>query len=352
VSQPAGQPHADPSPMWQHVAAFGDVLRAEWRRAADLQLPTSRQPDHLVIAATGGSAAAGDIVAGLAAATSEIPVCVVRGRQLPNFVGERTLVVAVSCSGNTAETLALYDDAWRRDASLLAITRGGRLAERAADDGIPVWAFTTDAPPRAAVAHILAPLLRILERLGLFVVTTPVVDAAAQLCSRYAAQLAPGIPADRNPVRAAAEAVAGRVPLVLACARLAPVAERARNQLAENAKTLAAAAILPEAAHNIVVGFDAAAAGRWSIVALAAAGDPAAPYLEAVADLAAGRGIPWLPLEVPGSDPFEQVLAGLVAVDALSCHLAMVRGIDPLPIPEIETIRARVAGLPSAEIST
>jgi hypothetical protein len=30
----------------------------------------------------------------------------------------------------------------------------------------------------------------------------------------------------------------------------------------------------------------------------------------------------------------------------------MVRGIDPLPIPEIEAIRARIAGLPSAEIST
>ncbi len=352
MSQPAGQPHADPSPMWRHIAAFGDVLRAEWRRAADLQLPTSRQPDHLVIAATGGSAAAGDIVAGLAAATSEIPVCVVRGRQLPNFVGERTLVVAVSCSGNTAETLALYDDAWRRDANLLAITRGGRLAGRAADDGIPVWAFTTDAPPRAAVAHILAPLLRILERLGLYVVTTPAVDAAGALCTSYAESLAPRIPADRNPVRAAAEALAGRVPLVLAGARLAPVAERARNQLAENAKTLAAAAILPEAAHNLVVGFDPQAATHWAIIALAAGGDPAAPYLDAVADLAAGRGIPWLPLVVPGSDPFEQVLAGLVAVDALSLHLAIARGVDPLPIPEIDAIRARLGGLSSAEIST
>ncbi|MCX7617292.1 SIS domain-containing protein [Tepidiforma sp.] len=341
----------DRAGMWRHIAAFGGQLAREWRRTADLELPLprGRMPDHLVIAATGGSAAAGDIVAALAAPVSEIPITVVRGRELPNFVGERTLVAAVSCSGNTAETLALYDDAWRRDAPIIAITRGGRLAARCEDDGVPAWRFDYDAPPRAAVALLLAPLLRIVERLGLYLVTTPDIERAAALCAGLAAaQLAAGSAAAR-----AAGAIAGRVPLILAGGVLLPLADRARNQLAENAKLLAASAALPEAAHNLVVGLDPdLAPARWTLLALAAEDDPAAPYLEAVEELAAPRGIPFHRLPIPGSSPFERALAALVTVDALSWHAAIARGIDPTPIPEIESIRSRIARLSSAEIST
>ncbi|GIW18638.1 MAG: phosphate starvation-inducible protein PsiE [Tepidiforma sp.] len=341
----------DRAGMWRHIAAFGGQLAREWRRTADLELPLprGRMPDHLVIAATGGSAAAGDIVAALAAPVSEIPITVVRGRELPNFVGERTLVAAVSCSGNTAETLALYDDAWRRDAPIIAITRGGRLAARCEDDGVPAWRFDYDAPPRAAVALLLAPLLRIVERLGLYLVTTPDIERAAALCAGLAAaQLAAGSAAAR-----AAGAIAGRVPLILAGGVLLPLADRARNQLAENAKLLAASAALPEAAHNLVVGLDPdLAPASWTLLALAAEDDPAAPYLEAVEELAAPRGIPFHRLPIPGSSPFERALAALVTVDALSWHAAIARGIDPTPIPEIESIRSRIARLSSAEIST
>ncbi len=344
----------DRAGMWRHIAAFGEQLAREWRRSADLELPLprGRTPEHLVIAATGGSAAAGDIVAALAAPTSEIPVTVVRGRTLPNYVSERTLVVAVSCSGNTAETLALYDDAWRRDAFIVAITGGGRLAARCEDDGVPVWRFSSDAPPRAAIAHLLAPLLRIVERLGLYLVTGPAVERAAARASELAVDLLAPRP-ERPDLAALAADLIPRVPLVLAGGHLAPLAERTRNQLAENAKLLAAAGTLPEAAHNLVVGLDAELApARWSILALAAEHDPAAPYLAALEELAAARGIPVHPLPVPGHDPFEQAIAALVTVDALSWHAAIARGVDPTPIPEIDTIRQRLARLFPAEIST
>lgn len=354
LARPPAAADLDPAGMRRHIAAFGDRLLEEWHRTADLQLPLRRTPDHLVIAATGGSAAAGDIVAALAAQTSEVPVLVVRGRELPNFVSERTLVVVVSCSGNTAETLALYDDAWRRDAPILAITRGGALAGRARDDDVPLWTFTSDAPPRAAVAHILAPLLRILERLGLYIVTTPALESAVARCTALAsAAFEPPSPSTELPLAGLAAALLRRTPLILAAGHLAPIAERARNQLAENAKLLAAAAALPEAAHNLVVGLDPElAAARWSILALETARDLGAPYVDAIEALTRQRGIPLHRLPIPGDTPLEQSLAALVTVDALSWHAAIARRIDPTPIPEIESIRAHLSHLPHADIST
>ncbi|WP_322819690.1 SIS domain-containing protein [Tepidiforma sp.] len=341
--------HHDPSGMWHHIATFGEHLIAEWHRTTDLHLPTRRPPAQLLIAATGGSAAAGDIVAALAAPISQIPILVVRGRQLPNFVDQHTLVIVVSCSGNTAETLALYDDAWRRDAPIIAITRGGHLAQRCTEDNVPIWTFTTQAPPRAAIAHTLAPLLRILERLGLYLITTPTIEAAGRRCTILAQQSAtPG-----SPLARIATALPGHIPLILAGGHLAPLAERARNQLAENAKLLAAAATVPEAAHNLVVGLHPDNPPTpWLLLTLTAQNDPHHPYLQAIQTLATQRHIPVHPLTIPGDTPFEQALAALTTVDALSWHTAIARHIDPTPIPEIETIRQTIGQLPSTPIST
>lgn len=342
----------DRSGMWRHIAEFGPQLTAAWRASAELELPIRRTPDHLVIAGTGGSAAAGEIVAALASPTSEIPIVVARGTSLPNFVGERTLVIVVSCSGNTAETHELYDDAWRRDAPIVAITRGGQLAERCAADDIPCWTFAYEAPPRAAIAHTLAPLLRIVERLGLTVVTGPEVEAAARLHQELVeGDFSPVVPAARNPAKQAALHLVTRIPLVLAPFHLAPIAERTRNQLAENAKILAAAAAVPDAAHNLVVGLSSAATAGWALLVLDSAAAPD-PYLAAITDIAAGHALPVVRYPVPGETPLRQAIAALAFGDALSCYLAIARGVDPTPIPEIDHIKRRLTHLPHAEIST
>ena len=45
---------------------------------------------------------------------ADVPFVVVRGVELPRFVGKNTLVIMVSYSGDTWETLELFDDAVKR----------------------------------------------------------------------------------------------------------------------------------------------------------------------------------------------------------------------------------------------
>ncbi len=64
-------------------------------------------PRVLVVAGMGGSAAAGDVPAAVSvAADSVIPIVVHRGYGLPSWVGPADVVAAVSCSGQTEETLS------------------------------------------------------------------------------------------------------------------------------------------------------------------------------------------------------------------------------------------------------
>ena len=61
---------------------------------------------NIVVSGMGGSAIGGDILRVYAANKTPIPVLVVRDYNIPAFVDQNTLFLAVSYSGNTEETLS------------------------------------------------------------------------------------------------------------------------------------------------------------------------------------------------------------------------------------------------------
>ena len=62
--------------------------------------------DRICITGMGGSGITGDVIAMLAAERSPMPVLVHRGYGIPAYVNGRTLVLAISYSGNTEETIS------------------------------------------------------------------------------------------------------------------------------------------------------------------------------------------------------------------------------------------------------
>src|SRR3989442_12823309 len=80
------------------------------------------RPRAVIVAGMGGSAAGADLLAACAAERLDVPVLVHRGYGLPALVGQRDLVIVVSYSGDTAETLSAAEAALERRSSLVAVT--------------------------------------------------------------------------------------------------------------------------------------------------------------------------------------------------------------------------------------
>jgi len=138
---------ADPSGMLETALGFARQIRDGWRLGGAARLPAlPRRPEHLVVCGMGGSAIGGDLLAGYLAPAFPIPITVVRGYEAPAFVGPRSLVIAVSYSGATEETLAAVAQAERAGASLCAITSGGPLEETARRSGVVVPGGLAPAP--------------------------------------------------------------------------------------------------------------------------------------------------------------------------------------------------------------
>src|SRR3954452_6392104 len=226
------------------------------------------RPRALVVAGMGGSGISGDVLAAVAGMASPVPVIVHRGYGLPAWVGAADLVVAVSCSGGTEETLSATDEAIRRGVPLVGVggpdSPLGRGCETSRAPMVPV---AMHVGPRATLWGLATPLLVLAARLGLVDLgdrDEQIENAAARL-----EQVAEACRPDRelflNPAKALALELAGSLPMVWGGGQVGPVAAyRMVCQLAENAKYPAVPGSLPEAHHNQVVVMDGLLAGARS----------------------------------------------------------------------------------------
>src|SRR5262249_31854324 len=146
----------------------------------------------------GGSGISGDVLAAVAAPQCPVPIVAVKDYELPGFVGPRTMVFAVSCSGDTEETCEAATEAAHARARLAVVCQGGRLATMAGELGaphIPVPAGIV--MPRTGIGALSVPLFVMLEEIGLLAGAREVVrDAASHLARRRDDLVRPGSAAE------------------------------------------------------------------------------------------------------------------------------------------------------------
>lgn len=336
----------DPRGMLDTVAALPAQVRAAHALGHAVDLPDAlRGADAIVVLGVGGSAIAGDVLQGLLADRLAVPFLVVRGEEVPAFVGPRTLVVASSYSGNTQETLGAVAAARKRGARLLAATTGGVLGADAAAAPYPVVRLPTGFLPRAALAYSLVPLLTVLARLGYTAPVDAEVDQAAHVLEVGTARLAPGVPAGANLAKQVARALHGRLALVYGSGGIGGAAAcRWKGQLNENAKHVAHHAVFPELGHNEVESwqFPRELAGSAHLVVLHDTAETAVARRRV--EVVTGLMRPWIAavtaVTAAGTAPLARVLSLVQVGDFASCYLALLNGADPSAMPNIERLKA------------
>ncbi len=140
-----------------------------------------------------------------------VPIIVHKDYELPGFVGSDTLLLAVSASGSTEETLHVATEAVRAGARLVAVSQGGALAELAGTAGAPHITVPAEiVMPRTGLGALAVPLLIVLEQLGLCPGAEEGVQAAVgQLRRRRDALARPG-----NEAEVLARKIGRTIPLV------------------------------------------------------------------------------------------------------------------------------------------
>lgn len=332
--------------MFEVTASLPDQVFDAAVRARGLSgLPDRERIEHVVVLGMGGSGVSGDVLAAAAGPFLPVPVIVSKGYELPAFVGESSLVFAVSFSGNTEETVEAASAAAVAGARLVVVTSGGELGRLAESWGVPTVGLPDDIPqPRAGLGAMAIPLMIVLEEIGLFPGAQQWVDFAVEQLRERRDQL---VGAD-SIAKQLAKQIGRTIPLIHGGGELGGVAAaRWKTQINENANAPAFWNVHPELCHNEVQGWGQHGDVTRQVLTLvnlrhefehpqiARRFDVVLPLLDEV--MASVQEV-W----AEGEGQLAQLLDLILIGDFVSLELAAQEGIDPGPIDALNHVKHEV----------
>jgi len=338
----------DPSDQLGDVLALPEHLRDALWRVESAIMQDWDTAAGLVVAGMGGSAIGGALARAALGDHASRPIFVTRAYGLPSWTTPETMVLCASYSGETEETLACYESAGALGAKRTVVSTGGRLAEMARADGVPVIPLPGGFQPRAAVAYMIVAALEVAALCGAGPRMASEIDVAASHTEQLVSEWGPDAPEDSH-AKELARGLHGTTPVVAGAGLTAPIAYRWKTQINENAKQPCFWNELPELDHNEIAGWEGARdsnpPARFSAVFLD--DSDAHPRVKERMDLTerliADNAVASFRLETRGQTAIERVISLVLLGDLVSIYLAALRGVDPGPVRLIDELKTQLA---------
>jgi glucose/mannose-6-phosphate isomerase len=290
----------------------------------------------------GGSSIGGALARAALGDRASRPIVLARSYDVPACTTPDTTVLCSSYSGNTEETLAVYEGAGALGARRVVATTGGRLAEAARADGVPVIPLPGGFQPRAAVGYLFVVALEVAAACGVGERLHSEIDVAAEHAKRLVAEWGPDGP-DDGLAKMLARGLHGTIPQIVGAGPTAAIAYRWKCQVNENVKAPAFVAEIPELDHNEIAGWDSAhELGPFSAVFL----DDCDLHprirqrIELTRGLISSRGAVNYKVESIGETRTERLISLVLLGDLVSLYLAILRGVDPGPVVVLDQLKA------------
>jgi glucose/mannose-6-phosphate isomerase len=331
----------DPAGMLADILNLPDQLRDALWRVETAELEPHDSPGGLVVAGMGGSAIGGLLARTALGDRASRPIVLARGYDLPAWTTPDTTVLCSSYSGETEETLAVYEAAGALGARRIVATTGGRLAEAATADGVPIVPIPGGFQPRAAVAYSLVIALEAAAMCGAGEQLHAEIDVAAAHAEALVAEWGPD-GAEDSLAKRLARGVRGTIVQIAGAGLTAPVAYRWKTQFNENAKTPAFSGELPELDHNEIEAWHGAPElGRFSAVFL----DDSDLHprirqrLELTRGLIARSAAATYRVETVGETAIDRLISLVLLGDLVSLYVAVLQGVDPTPVQIMDELK-------------
>ncbi len=299
----------------------------------------------VVVAGMGGS--------GLAAKAYQtvgnlgVPFSIVQDYDLPSRVNQNTLLVCSSYSGNTEETLSVFDTALSKGDGaerpmIVVIASGGKLLDQAKEHHLPYIQLPNGYQPRFTFGYQYRALMEVLSQTPFVTDELSVIaDSADWLKDQMLDWLAIE-PVSKNPAKQLALETMGKSPVIYASSKLFPAAYKWKISFNENAKNVAWCNQLPEFNHNEFLGWTSHPVDKpYAVVDLRSSLDhpQVIERFEATDRLLSGKRPAANVIQAQGDTLLKQLMWTIAYGDFVSLYLALLNGLNPTPVDLIEKLK-------------
>ncbi len=292
------------------------------------------------ICGMGGSALPGNLLNLFLKEKGIGPLALNRDYNLPSWVKRGWLVVCLSYSGNTEETLSCFRQAKNRNAKIAFICSGGKMEALAKKHNIPCALVPKGIQPRMALGYQFSALVQILKN-------ADIVKTGIQEIADLEKTLKPQ--QNKNQGKNLAKKISGKIPLIYASNELKILARIWKINFNENSKTPAFWNYFPEMNHNEMVGFQKNFqfsifnSQFYSIILRDNNDHPRIKKrMGLTAKLLKKQGLEGEIIELKGKTLLEKVFSAILFSQWASYYLALEYGTDPEPVALVEEFKEQM----------
>ncbi|AAT43811.1 bifunctional phosphoglucose/phosphomannose isomerase [Picrophilus oshimae] len=278
--------------------------------------------DNIVISGMGGSGIAGRI---FQECYTKKPVFSISDYDIPDFVNDRTLFIAMSYSGNTEETISTVEQAMKRNANIFAVTSGGKLASIVKD----YIEIPGGMQPRSALGYMIMPL---------FNTFLDISDDD----KNNAYNTLNNMDQNHDDIRKEAYKIYENsyMPVIYGSAPYSWVAYRWKTQFNENSKILAYSNYFPELNHNDTMALkNTYRKERFVFYVLGSSRPRIKQRINITKEI---TDTEFNIIDIDSDNYLEKLFYLIHYGDYISYELAMIRNIDPMDVSTIEELKKRL----------
>lgn len=314
---------------------FGDQIKEGYLLGEKIEF--SGEIEEIIVSGMGGSALPGEILQSVLDKL-KIPVIVSKDYNLPEFAGSKTLVFAISYSGNTEETIESFKEAWRKGCKVIVITSGGRLAELADEKKVPIILVPEGLPPRLAYGYQFFSILKVLENSEIIKSIEKDIEKTASIISKYKSF--------KERAEDFLEDVVEKIPIIYTSSSMKAVAYKWKINFNETSKKQAFYNVFPEMNHNELVGFmDECRAKKDFFVFFIKDEDENRKInkrIDFTKQIIKKQGIDTTEINLTGHSRLSKIFSAIYIGDWLAYLLAKKTGVDPDAVELIEELKKKM----------
>ncbi len=293
--------------------------------------------DHIAICGMGGSGAIGDFIASILS-KEKIHVSVIKGYTLPTNVDKYTLLIAISISGDTEETLSALKQGQEIGCKTIAFSSGGEMKKYCDKREIDFYQLKMINSPRVSFVNFLFPILKTLE--NIVKIKKDDMDKTLKSLEKTRENIWSQNLSNSNKSLELAKWLES-TPVIYYPYGLKAAAIRFKNSLQENSKMHVINEDLIEACHNGIVAWEQSSTSKPIFIRGKNDHPQTKRRWDILKEYFVDRNISYKEVVSEEDSIFSKLINLIYILDYTSIYKAILLKMDPTPVKSIDFIKER-----------
>jgi len=321
----------DRQKMIGRLVSLPNEIKPTLKKAKKIKIPKNwKKLNGIVVAGMGASGIGGDIIQNITAGRSSVPVFVIHDYKLPAFVNKNSLVICISFSGETEETINVADQALKQKTNLFIICKEkSTLGNFAKKNKIKYFNIIAPPPPRYGLIHSVVPILMILEKMKLISNVEENLIQTADALKILVAEINEKQLTNNNIAKEMAKRIFKTTAIPITSPDTSSIGTRFSQQINENAKKHSFSKVLPELSHNFLEALVRKNSHHFIIVKSSFDFPRLEKPFQTIESFLTKKKIPFDVVLLQGKSLLSQIFFGITLLDFVSYYVAILNQENP-----------------------